>query len=222
GILDYNRPSRLNPEELCPHQVCIRGGFSGQMLRTDHVAIHSYLEEVGQLGGLQDSRAVLTRGDDGDFESMVAELMDELDASLVGLHPHSFDHLVDQIVLAVPQPAHCFGLWGVVQASLEKADIARGEKVANSVEARLAVHIEPVIGSEIKGAKCFAALRRTLVKVLIEHLLPTRRVQVGGVGYHTVEVKKDGVIFFAGDYAPALGLSHRSLSVTNGHSLLIG
>jgi hypothetical protein len=37
-------------------------------------------------------------------------------------------------------------------------------------------------------------------------------VQVGGVRYHTVEVKKNGVVLVAIDYAPALGLPHRSLS----------
>jgi hypothetical protein len=37
-------------------------------------------------------------------------------------------------------------------------------------------------------------------------------MQVGGVRYHTVEVKKDGVVLVAIDYAPALGLPHESLS----------
>jgi hypothetical protein len=39
------------------------------------------------------------------------------------------------------------------------------------------------------------------------------RVNVGGVCYHTVEVEKRGVILVAGNYAPALWLLHRSLSL---------
>ena len=90
----------------------------------DHVAIDPHLEEVIQFGGLQDGLAVLARGDDGDFEPVAAELMDELNASLVGLHPHVLYDLVDQVVLAVAEPAHCFGLRGVVRAPFGKLDTA--------------------------------------------------------------------------------------------------
>ena len=54
---------------------------------------------------------------------------------------------------------------------------------------------------------------RALLKVLVEHLFPTSRVQVGGVRYHPVQVKKDGVVLAAGDHTSAHGLSHRSLPV---------
>src|SRR5262249_31162861 len=154
---------------------------------------------------------VLARGDDGDFESVAAEVMDKLDASRVRLHTHVFNDLVDQIVLAVPEPADRFDLWGVVWASLGQLDTARCEEVANAVEAGLPIHIEPVVRGEIEGAKCFASLRRTLLKVLVEHLFPTGRVEAGGVRYHTVEVEKDGVVLVARDHAPAVGL-HRPLS----------
>ena len=110
GILDDNRPFGSDPEQLCRHQERIRGGFPGKTLRMDHVAIDLHLEEVIQLGGLQHGRAVLTRGDDGDFEPVAAELMDELHASVVGLHAHVRDDNVDQVVLAVPEPAYCFDL----------------------------------------------------------------------------------------------------------------
>jgi hypothetical protein len=38
------------------------------------------VEEVIHFGGLQNNCAVLARGDDGDFEPLVAELTDELNA----------------------------------------------------------------------------------------------------------------------------------------------
>src|SRR5262249_4114112 len=101
--------------------------------------------------------------------------------------------------------------------SLGKLDAARCEKVANAVEAGLPIHIEPVVRDEIERAKCFASLRRTLLKVLVEHLFPTGRVEAGGVRYHTVEVEKDGVVLVAGDHAPAVGLPHRTLSCYQRH-----
>src|SRR5262249_13729407 len=86
------------------------------------------------------------------------------------------------------------------------------EEVANAVEAGLPIHIQPVVRDEIERAKCFAFLRRALLKVLVEHLLPTGRVEAGGVRYDTVEVEKHGVVLVAGDHALAVGLPHRTLS----------
>ena len=79
--------------------------------------------------------------------------MDEFDASLVRLDPYAFNDLVDQLVLAVPEPAHRFSLRRIVRASLGELDTARCEKIANAVEARLSIDIEPVICGDIEGAK---------------------------------------------------------------------
>src|SRR5262249_43477943 len=91
GVLDDNRPCRLDPEESCRHQERIRRWFPGKLFRFDGIAIDPHLEEGIQLGGFQDERAVLTRRHDGDFESVAAELMDESDASIVRLHPYAFN-----------------------------------------------------------------------------------------------------------------------------------
>ena len=50
-----------------------------------------------------------------------------------------------------------------------------------------------------KGRNASPLCARTLPKVFVEHLLPTRRVEAGGVGYYTVEIKKDGVVLVAVD-----------------------
>ena len=143
--------------------------------------------------------------------------MDELHASVVRLHAHLFNDLVDQVVLAVPEPAHCFDVCGGSSGLPSGSWIPRDlEKVANAVETGLPIHIEPVVRGEIEGTKCFASLRRTLLKVLVEHLFPTRRVQVGGVRYHTVEVKKDGVVLVAGDRRLLLGCRINRSPVTQG------
>ena len=179
-------------------------GFPAKVLRVNRVAIDQHVEGIFQLGGFQNGFAVLAGGDDGDLEALTSELMNELDASLIGFNPPVLDDRVDQVVLAVPEPAHCLGLRGIVRASLGKPNTARREKVANTVEARLAIHIEPVVRSKIEGTKRFAAPARALLKVLVEHLFPTERVDAGSVGYHAVEVKKDGIVPVVGDRTPAL------------------
>src|SRR5262245_25118850 len=114
GILDHNRPPRLNAEQPCRHQERIRRGFSGEILCFDRMAIDPRIEQRIQLCGFQNGRAVLTRGDEGDFESVATQLVDEVNASLVSLDPDAFDGITDQLVLAVAEPAHCFSLWGIV------------------------------------------------------------------------------------------------------------
>jgi len=52
GILDDNRPRRLDPEQFCRHQVSVRGRFPSQVLGVDYVAIDLHVEEMIQLGTL--------------------------------------------------------------------------------------------------------------------------------------------------------------------------
>jgi hypothetical protein len=49
---------------------------------------------------------------------------------------------------------------------------------------------------------------RTFLKVFVEHLFPTSGVELGGIGNHTVEVKKDGIILITVDH-PTFRLRHR-------------
>src|SRR5262245_13358079 len=71
--------------------------------------------------------------------------------------------------------------------------------------------MEPVVGNDIEGPKCFASLRGALLKVLMGHLFPARRMDAGGVGHNPVEIKEDGVVPVAAD-AFAIRLRHGSLS----------
>jgi len=68
------------------------------------------------------------------------------------------------------EPAHRFSVWRIVRGSLGELDVARCEKIANTVEVGLTIHIEPVVHGDIEGTKCFASLRRALLKVLVKHL----------------------------------------------------
>src|SRR5262245_25147348 len=57
--------------------------------------------------------------------------------------------------------------------------------------------MEPVVRHQIEGPKWPPAPTRTLLEVVVEHPLPTVRMHGGSVGYHTVEIKKDGVVSVA-------------------------
>jgi hypothetical protein len=71
----------------------------------------------------------------------MAQLTDEFDAPLVRLHSYVFDNFIDEVVLAVAEPAHRVRFWRIVRASLRKPKAARCEKVSHTVEAGLSIHI---------------------------------------------------------------------------------
>src|SRR5262252_2990277 len=141
----------------------------------------------------------------------LTELTDEGDSPRIRLHPHRGDDVVDEVILAVPEPTHRFSLRGVIRGALREVDATGGEKVAHAVESGLAIHIEPVIRGDLEGTKGFACVRRALLQVRIKHLFPTRRVYVGGVRDHAVEVEQDGIVCVAGDRILVIELLHRSL-----------
>ena len=89
-------------------------------------------------------------------------------------------------------------------------DTARCQKIANPVKTRLSVEVKSVIRGKIEGAKCFASLASTFLKVFVEHLFPTGGVQLGSIRDHAVEVKKHGVVLIAADHVSAVRLLHRS------------
>jgi hypothetical protein len=100
-------------------------------------------------------------------------------------------------------------------------DAARCEKVANAVEAGLPIDMEPIICGGIKRAKCFASLRCTLLKVFVEHLLPTRRVDAGGIRDHAIEIEQDSIVLVACDCPFGLGLLRWCLSVSFAHTVVL-
>ena len=77
----------------------------------------------------------------------------------------------------------------VVPVSLRQMNIAWVEKVANAIEARFAIDVEPVVDLRIKGMKYFSSLGRTFPKVVIERLSPTIRMQASSVRDDTVEIE---------------------------------
>jgi hypothetical protein len=114
------------------------------------------------------------------------------------------DNLVDQFILAVPEPAYRFKLWRIVSASLGQFDAARAEKIPNAIVTRLSVHVEPVIIGKIEGAKRFTPVCRALSQIFVEHLFPARGVYSGSIGYYTFEVEKDRIVSIAGDHMRAV------------------
>ena len=124
GVLNDDGPFWFTPQQLCRHQERIGCGLPGKTLRLDRVAIDLHLEEVVQLGGLEHGRAVLTRGDDSNFEPVAAELMDELHGSVIGIHAHVRYDKVHQVILAIAEPAYCLNICRIFRIAFGEMDTA--------------------------------------------------------------------------------------------------
>ena len=67
---------------------------------------------------------MLTGSDDGNFESITADLMNELYGSGVSLHAHLRDDPIHHVVLAIPESVHGFDVPRVIKLSLGELDTA--------------------------------------------------------------------------------------------------
>src|SRR5262249_49145470 len=114
GIFNNNRTARRDLQKSCRHQKSIWRRFSGQSLRVNRVAVDTHRENSIQLGSLQYRIAVVARRDDRNSKPLSVKQSDEVDTALIRLHPRLLDNLVDQIVLAVTEPAHRVSLGRVV------------------------------------------------------------------------------------------------------------
>ena len=97
----------------------------------------------------------------------------------------------------------------IVHVAFREVNPTRFEKVANTIEARLPIYIKPIVDIEIEGTKCFSSPGRTILKVIIKHLFPRRRVKVSGVRNDTIEVEQNRIVLGTCDNLFPVGTCHR-------------
>ena len=73
-----------------------------------------------------------------------------------------------------------------------QADAARHEERARAVDAQLAVDEGGIVVEQIEGDERLAVARGAVVQEGVEHLLPGRRVQLGRLREHAVEIEEAG------------------------------
>ena len=70
----------------------------------------------------------------------------------------------------------------IQRRSLGQLDAARGEYRPHAVVARFPVDVLLVVGVGVERLERLTRARGALVQVRVEHLLPGRRVHLGGLG----------------------------------------
>lgn len=199
GVLDDNGARRCNAQLSCRSEKSVGCRLAVQFLIVNGVAINANFEKVREPGGLEHHIAVLARGDDSRLETFVVKPMHPLHRALVDLDAVAGNGVVDQLVLAVAEAAHGFMQRRIVGRALGQVDRSRLQEIPNAIEARLAVHMELVVGGDVERPERLTGPGRALAQVLVEHALPGPRVDARCVGDDPVEIEKHGVVLVTRD-----------------------
>ena len=100
---------------------------------------------------LQYLLGVGARGDHRGLQARSARLLHEAHRSLVDVTPSSAISRCTSSFLRLPTPRHRLGVGGIVGSPLGKLDAARRQEVADTVLARLAVHVRLVVAGQLEG-----------------------------------------------------------------------
>ena len=146
------------------------------MLALCHHAVDTRLEEAVDSGGGEHVLAVGARRHHGQTQARVPRGLEVSHRAGVGLHPVLVDQPQHQLVLSIAQPAHRFGVRGIVGLALGQLDAPRGEERPHTVTSRLSVDILAIVGNRVERHEVFPRSSGPLAQVCVEHLLPCRSV----------------------------------------------
>jgi len=151
------------------------------------VAVDDHLETVEEPGGVQDPAGVARGAHDRQLKVGVGQPVEQGDRSGVGGDAVALEYFVEPQVLACPQPGDGLGGRRIVGFALGKLDAARVQEAAHPVSAWFPVDEVDIVGVG-KGP-----LVAPPGKKLIKHFGPGVKVDDGGRGNDTVEIKENSV-----------------------------
>jgi len=196
GILEDDRPDRVDTQAFCRFQKQVRFGLSFQVEVLQVDPVDNGIEESGDVGTFQDRLTVFARRDNRGCEAEIFQLQNQLDRGLVEL-----DSLLQQsekaAVLFVPQRINRAGVFGIVGLAFGQFDAPRREKGTDPVEPRPAVHVGQIVFADIKRPE--VTLPRLCFKQRIKRLFPCFGVQGCGPGHYSVEVEDGGIVSECGE-----------------------
>ena len=107
-VFDDDGSRGRDVQKLRGENKAVRGGFTGELSGLNHCPVDLRVEVTIQLDRLQQRGTVFTRRHDRQFESVVAELMDQPDGSFVSFDGDVLNDSVYEIVLTIAEPGNAF------------------------------------------------------------------------------------------------------------------
>ena len=193
SVLEHRRLGGLNAKRPRGSQKGVGRGLALQPLAIDHVPVDDLLEQVEDARRHEHVPAIGARRHDRPAQAGVTGGMDVANRALVGLDALIVNQTQDEVVLAIPQAIDRVRPRGICGSPLGQVNPPRLEERTHPVVAWLAVHVAVVVRDLVEGDKMLAGLLGAPFQELVEHLLPGRRVDGGGLGQHAVHVEQAGL-----------------------------
>jgi hypothetical protein len=165
----------------------VRRRLAGQVGVGADVAVDDHFEAVEEACGVQHLAGIARGTHDRQLEVGVGQPVEQGDRSGVGDDAVALEHLVETQVLACPQPGDGLGGRRVVGFALGKLDASRVQEAAHPVGAWFAVDEVDIVG--VGEGPLVAPPGKKLIK----HFGPGVKVNDGGRGDDTVEIKENRV-----------------------------
>jgi len=140
-------------------------------------------------GFLQDQRGVPARGGETHLDGRRPQVVDQGDGGIIEPGAIAGDDLVEDRVLLVTQAADGLGARQIIRRTRRQVDAAGFEKRGDALVARPAVDVAPVVALVGELAKRLVSPLRTLPEIVVEHLLPSPRVDGRRAGDHAIHVE---------------------------------
>src|SRR5581483_7450906 len=123
---------------------------SGETLGDDDVGVDACVDQVGETRALEDGVRVGARGDDRAAYPGVAGDFEVAARALVGIQATLSEESLEQLALAVREPAYRRASRRIRRPALRQADAAAREESAHTLETRLAVQVLAVFTIRIE------------------------------------------------------------------------
>jgi hypothetical protein len=122
-----------------------------------------------------------------------ARLADQRDGGLVHRDPLAREQIQKIAILPLAQPVHGLGARKILWSAIRQVNLSRGQEVADSRPARLAVDVGAIVGCDVERGERRGATRGVRNQVLVEELLPGRRVQLRRPCDDAIQIEQEGI-----------------------------
>src|SRR5262249_27261833 len=171
----------------------IRRRLASEVLPSRDDSVDPFVEQVGDSGSDEDLEAMLARRHDRRAMAGLPNRAEIAQRPVVRLDATQLQESNEELVLALAEPVHRLRAGRVASLPVRKMNTPRCEEGPLAVEAELAIDVALVITDGVERNEWLAGGQRPREQVLVEHLFPRGRVDLGSFRQHAVQIEEKSV-----------------------------
>jgi len=171
-VLEHRRVGRSHAERSRGGEERVRRRLSLQSPLGRDDAVYPHLEQLIDARRGQHLPAIHTRRNDGTRDTGASNGAYVTHRARIGIHSLAANQRQNEVVLAVPEPAHRRGGRRIGRIPVRKLDPSRREEAADPVVAPMAVDVLVVVVARVERDERIAGSRCASAQERVEQLLP--------------------------------------------------